>query len=79
MKETGGSAFPEVNSSVTSGITEVYSCGGMSLRDYFAGLALAGLFSNPRRDAEGDGSIPKAFAEAAYECADAMLMERKKE
>lgn len=48
---------------------------GMSLRDYFAGQALAGLLTQPAEDEYG----PKCFAEAAYEMADAMLKARNKE
>ena len=47
---------------------------GMSLRDYFAGQALAGLMADP--NAEG---TPEAFARIAYQIADAMIAERNKE
>ena len=47
---------------------------GMSLRDYFAGQALAGLIACP--NTSGD---EKAFACNAYKFADAMLAEREKQ
>ena len=47
---------------------------GMSLRDYFAGQALAGLLACP----ETSGG-EEAFALNAYKYADAMLAERQKE
>lgn len=66
----GGPAFPTV-----AGQT-VYSH-GMTLRDWFAGQALAGLSSPP--DATGSWSWQaKAAAREAYRMADAMLEARGK-
>lgn len=56
---------------------------GISLRDWFAGMALQGLLSNGNaqvvkafsRHAE---SADVAFAESAYNFADAMIAEREK-
>ncbi len=51
---------------------------GMTLRDYFAGQALAGLASI----ALDDGDMLMGWADmskAAFKAADAMLAERKKE
>ena len=46
---------------------------GMSLRDYFAGQAMAGQLADP------DGEIdPKLIARWSYAYADAMLAEREK-
>jgi len=45
---------------------------GMTLRDWFAGQALAGLLSDPEI-----GGIASTV-EYAYKCADAMLKERDK-
>lgn len=56
----GGPAFPSAEFS-----------GGMSLRDWFAGQALAGLLSDPATDA-----TQELFATAAYLQADAMLQKR---
>lgn len=65
---TGGPAFP-VASSSGSRLNE-----GMSLRDHFAGQALAGVAANP---SSGCNS-PSDLAHWAYQCADAMLRERAK-
>lgn len=46
---------------------------GMTLRDYFAAQALAGLLANPDRHAWKLG----AFCENAYEYADAMIKARQ--
>lgn len=58
---------------------------GMTLRDYFAGQALAGMTANPdiqefiesqlELDRWPDG--PRAFAHFAYRIADAMIAEKK--
>lgn len=64
-KNTGGPAFP-----VGSG--DMRDPTGMTLRDWFAGMAMQGLVSSPR-------SIPRAtMAEHAYLMADAMIAEREK-
>ena len=52
-------------------------CTGMSLRDWFAGQALAGITG-----AMGDQFLPEhmdAVATSVYAAADAMLAEREKE
>ncbi|MDR2923485.1 MAG: hypothetical protein LBU85_09120 [Treponema sp.] len=46
---------------------------GMSLRDYFAGQALAGLYAG-----EGLRHTPDWYTQEAYKAADAMLAERGK-
>ena len=46
---------------------------GMSLRDWFAGMAMQGLLSDPRYE----GTQAQAV-ESSYRTADAMLAERKK-
>lgn len=69
-KENGGPAFPTVAGNV------VYS-NGMTLRDWFAGQALASI---PLRDWSHlgeDGDVIRAWARGAYACADAMLEARK--
>lgn len=71
--KTGGSAFPK-----NYGIPNE----GMTLRDYFAGLAMQGLLSNKHMgDAALHGSaqeLLKEISEAAYEFADTMLAERER-
>lgn len=62
----GGSAFPNDYCNPSSQ--------GMSLRDWFAGQALAGQLAN------ADSEINMTFlAKWSYEYADAMLAERKKQ
>ena len=65
MKETGGYAFATASN-------EGYQS-GMTLRDYFAGQALAGICA-----ARGEGTH-EFLAEWAYGIAEAMLAEREKE
>jgi len=62
----GGTAFPY-------GFT-VHSQSGMTLRDWFAGKALAGIMADQtvRLDSK-DGIGTKAIAEQSYWLADAML------
>ena len=70
-KETGGPAFPQVSYNMKGGYDIT---GGMSLRDYFAAKAMQGILSNPQYRGEDS-----QFVNAAYEMADAMLMERERE
>jgi len=64
-KDDGGAAFPNE-------LDE-----GMSLRDYFAGMALSGLIPNVAWD-YSSGPCNAAAAGRCYAIADAMLAERKK-
>jgi hypothetical protein len=83
MKD-GGPAFPEIKISdqvqMTDGkillpVIEGFRS-GMSLRDYFAAAALAGILSNR---AASLGPIDSSdFAKDAYQVADDMLAEREK-
>ena len=63
----GGPAFP------IQGGLGLNSTKGMSLRDWFAGMALQGLLANPVHATHRDHIIPWAFEEA-----DAMIAERNK-
>jgi len=63
--KNGGSAFP--------GSYKDGNARGMTLRDYFAGQALAGICA-----ARGEGTH-EFLAEWAYGIAEAMLAEREKE
>ena len=70
----GGPAFPLPASTQPNGEHQWHEY-GMSLRDYFAGQALAGLLTQLAEDEFGPGH----FAKASYEMADAMLAARNKE
>jgi hypothetical protein len=49
----------------------------VSLRDLFAGLAMAGIWASGRRDTDGQGQ-PAQIAFIAYATADAMLTRRRR-
>ena len=66
-KVLGGQAFPR-----TCKPKDV-SVPGMLLRDYFAAMAMQGMYANSCDDYTFEG-----VALAAYETADAMLMERNR-
>lgn len=80
--ETGGSAFPEVFSdhdhkSNDQWVTDTYTSGGMTIRDYFAAKALQGLISI----GPGGHNLPEYQqhnAAWAYGYADAMIAVRGK-
>lgn len=66
-EKKGGPAFPIVNH-------EGVRAGGMTLRDWFAGQALAGLVARSKYD-----EVEWPIAEQAFLMADLMLEERKRE
>jgi hypothetical protein len=49
---------------------------GMSIRDYFAGQALAGFAANPHPDHHGEDGA-RVLAEDCFAVADAMIVERR--
>ena len=67
MKDTGGPAFPSTH---PHGREE-----GMTLRDWFAGMAMQGLLA----DRSWQAMTTDQVAGVAYCMADAMLKERSKE
>lgn len=75
MKNDGGPAFPSgvLGDCREADLDAIYT--GMSLRDWFAGQALAGIQANPHFDlVHGE----EYTAERAYAYADAMLSAREK-
>lgn len=64
----GGPAFPHLREYVAKDTYKIISDGGMSLRDYFAGQAVAGLSADPNYD-----QYYKDFGKNAYEIADALI------
>jgi|LakMenE01Jun11ns_1017448.scaffolds.fasta_scaffold9709524_2 hypothetical protein len=68
----GGPAFPHFKTDPFSSKVEICPQGGMTLRDWFAGQALAGLLSD-----QTIKCMPDDFAESAYLAADAMLAARE--
>jgi hypothetical protein len=79
MKNDGGSAFPwqwiDRDSTGEQVVRESHP--GMSLRDWFAGQALASLvYLGESQEVDDFGPVPMALE--AYRIADAMLAEREK-
>lgn len=73
-KKDGGPAFPR------AGIfPHTLPQDGMSLRDWYAGMALQGMLSNPKGLSEVtvDGK-PMTYTKASFYMADAMLQEAGK-
>lgn len=82
-KDNGGSAFPEMETDMShdrdvgKDYPRTYSYGGMSLRDYFAGQALAGLMTSQTSEGEWRYDARQA-ADNAYCVAEAMLERRNR-
>lgn len=83
----GGPAFPtSVASDDEGGLN--YGPSGMSLRDWFAGMALCGIYAQSSDGVvrawgkyaikQGETSQENTYAAIAYSVADAMLDQRKK-
>lgn len=79
-KKTGGPAFPHP---AGDNLHEKYwysEDDGMTLRDYFAGQALAGLLAHHgSHKLSAHGTDGTCAATVAFEMADAMLAEKDKE
>ena len=75
--DEGGFAFP-MNEKNSAG-SHYHSHSGMSLRDWFAGQALAGLMAHPFEDGSDflHDAGPAAAAYQSYRMADAMIAARK--
>jgi hypothetical protein len=91
IKKDGGPAFPfnkpdENRAGFESEILAAKHFGGMTLRDWFAGMALCGLATNQEillRNTEmiehfGTNGIDNLQANKAYRLADAMIAAREK-
>ena len=74
MTDTGGPAFPTKNYAAIQPLAEGYS-EGMTLRDWFAGMAMQGMVA---RDTEPSPERVPIIVKSAYIMADAMLKERNK-
>jgi hypothetical protein len=70
----GGPAFPCESYGHRNGKETTVPAQGMTLRDYFAGQALAGFCAAPRDRRNHDD---KVMATGAYTAADAMLAARE--
>lgn len=75
-RDSGGSAFPStvMDRDSTGEHVPRFQDPGMTLRDYFAGQALAGMNLIIGRDLGGHADV---VAETAYSYADAMLRARE--
>ena len=90
MKNTGGPAFPDFRINLkhkpthdglcTTEEEHFISTNGMTLRDYLATKAMAGLLSNRDYHAFDDSKdlSKEHLAKSSYMMADAMLAEREK-
>jgi len=80
MENDGGSAFPTVESqregSCGEYYTEIYSAGGMTLRDYFAAKELARMEHAMCMINDVQGAYDRVAAHC-YRMADAMLKARQ--
>lgn len=75
----GGPAFPRADATYNhaDGTPDYYEGNpGMSLRDWFAGQALAGLYASARYGKAGETNADY-YAKGAYLIADAMLKARE--
>jgi hypothetical protein len=72
-RNDGGPTFPRIDviERAENGNSYIHSTNGMSLRDYFAGQALAGLLASTR-----DYLPISGFAKVSYAYADAMIARR---
>ena len=71
--DDGGPAFPVAPTMNPDGTVWYHGKDGMSLRDWFAGMALSGVMNKPGNQR----SLAVDYAEYCYAIADAMLAARK--
>ena len=73
MKDTGGPAFPyEIDLPNGDGSETTHYSMGMTIRDWFAGMAMQGLLASTKTNSA------QVIAKDAYIIADAMLAQRNK-
>ncbi len=74
--DDGGPAFGQVKSTdyLVSSTARIETVGGMTLRDWFAGQALAGMIRSHGDECDG---YREYMAKNAYRAADAMIAARK--
>jgi len=77
-QNNGGPAFPQASPEMVITGQSIEETQGMSLRDYFAGMALQGLLAHII-GVEGANGRTSKYAERAYCYADAMLAARKEQ
>lgn len=79
--DDGGPAFPHANPNYDGNWDKRGQIDGMSLRDWFAGMALQGVMVNAQglgeMDPEKRARLLKQVACLLYETSDAMLAARK--
>lgn len=78
----GGPAFPTVFTGPHDAPQESYGMGGMSLRDWFAGQALAGMCANYKllQNIKAEYIEPESvLADYAFKAADAMIEVREED
>ena len=74
----GGSAFPTTSRFNDHGNMETLMAGGMSLRDYFAAVAMQAIIAKtPLQEVPKDWYLYEKTAIGAYDYADAMLAARE--
>jgi hypothetical protein len=78
MKADGGAAFPHEVIDMECGLENRYTEPGMTLRDYFAGQALAAAYDAEKSSPTHNGLSYRGAAERAYLFADALLAERER-
>lgn len=82
-KNDGGQAFPSTYQLINAGgeqYQQHLTGGGMTLRDWFAGMALQGwLASWPESQPEMTQESEQKLCEFTYRLADAMIAEREKQ
>ena len=74
--KTGGPAFPGEQGHTLDGTWNQTWEPGMTLRDYFAGQALAGLCSSDISVGDASQTVCEVQADIAYAMADAMIEAR---